>query len=279
LRAHTQLKEYTMLNSKTLLTYLLTLCVGFMMTACPDDECGSDEAGAEAGAEGGAEAGGEDTCEEAGTEEGGTEEGGSEAGSEAGSEVEVTTYELVVVKDTSTEINADGTPGADLCEVDVVCDGESLGGDRTVNIDTGSSPACDGSNAENCVCPGNGFTDAPCSSGKDRSNEQVVFDGDASCEGDNYAALGIDGTFTIELEEIATCGTVSVSVTEKAGAENEQYIVALCDSAASLEFSDMMFGDDCALIGSAEATMGDGEAVTQDFSWEAPAAEEPAAEE
>ena len=271
-----------MLNSKTLLTYLLTLCVGFMMTACPDDDCSSDEAGTEAaGSEAEAEAGGDDSCEEAGTEAGaeaGTE-AGAEAGTEAGTEVEVTTYELVVVKDTSEEINDDGTPGADLCEVDVVCDGMSLGGDRTVNIALGSSPFCDGSNAENCVCPGDGFTGAPCSSGKDRSNEQVVFDGDASCDNDNYASLGIDGTFTIEIEELASCGTVGVTVTEKAGVENEQYIVALCDSAASLEFSNMMFGDDCALIGSAEATMGDGEAVSQTFSWEAPAAEEPAEEE
>ena len=39
-----------MLNGKTLMTYLLTLFVGLMMTACPDDECG-EEAGAEAGSE------------------------------------------------------------------------------------------------------------------------------------------------------------------------------------------------------------------------------------
>ena len=105
-----------MLNSKTLLTYLLTLCVGFMMTACPDDECESDEAGAEAGAEAEAE-GGDDSCEEAGTEggeEGGEEggaEGGEEGGAEGGEEVPVTTYEIVVDKDISTEINDEALRG------------------------------------------------------------------------------------------------------------------------------------------------------------------------
>ena len=47
--------------------------------------------------------------------------------------------------------------GVDLCEVDVVCDGE-LGGEPPVDIDlsTGSSTAClaDGSNGTNCVCDG-----------------------------------------------------------------------------------------------------------------------------
>ena len=217
-----------MLNSKTLLTYLLTLCVGFMMTACPDDECETDEAGAEAEAEAGAEAGGEDSCEEAGDEagaEGGAEvaqKRGSEAGAEGGEEVEVTTYEVVVVRDTTADdqTNADGTPGADLCEVDVVCDGESLGGDRSVAIETGS-PACDGSNGTNCVCPGNGFSEDVCGSGVNRQDETLVFDGDASCEEGNYASLGMGGVFTLEVEEIATCANVEVAVTEKAGGENE----------------------------------------------------------
>ena len=109
---------------------------------------------------------------------------------------------------------------------------------------------------------------------------RLVFDGDASCE--EGTTLHWHGrVFTLEVEEIATCANVEVAVTEKAGGENEEYIVALCDSEASLDYSDMMFGDDCQLIGSAEATMGDGEAVTQSFAWEAPAVEEeePAEEE
>ena len=36
-------------------------------------------------------------------------------------------------------------------------------------------------------------------------------DGDSSCEDDNYASVGIGGTFTLELPEIAECGLVEVS--------------------------------------------------------------------
>lgn len=265
-----------MLNSKTLMTYLLTLFVGLMMTACPDDDCDGEEAGDEAAA-GEEEAAGEDSCEEAGTEAGtdagvaGTE-AGTVAGTEAGTEVEVTAYNFVVVQDTSTEINDDGTPGADICEVDVIC-GDTPVASASVAIMSGSA-ACDGSNSDNCVCDGSNM-DAPCSSGKDRGNGEWIFDGDDSCDGDNWASLGIDGYVSLEIADLANCASVAVTVTEKAGPQNESYIIALCDDAANLDYSEMMFGDSCAILGSAETGAGDGEAVpSETFSWEAPVVEE-----
>ena len=262
-----------MLNSKTLMTYLLTLFVGLMMTACPDDDCDGEEAGDEAAASE-EEAAGEDSCEEAGTE------AGTEADTEADTEVEVTAYNIVVVQDTSTEINDQGTPGADICEIEIACDGIDI---RTANISSieDGSPTCDGSNRMECVCGDGDGSIEPCGSGIDRGNVDWMFDGDASCDGDNWTSLGMDGMVSIKPDTdagepaLADCASVAVTVTEKAGPQNESYIIALCDNAANLNYSEMMFGDSCAILGSAETGAGDGEAVpSETFSWEAPVVEE-----
>ena len=134
------------------------------------------------------------------------------------------------------------------------------------------SPACDGSNGDNCVCDGSTM-DAPCSSGIDRGNAEWIFDGDDSCEGDNWSSLGIDGYVSLEVDGLADCANVGVTVTEKAGNNEESYIVALCDDAASLNYSEMMFGDSCTVLGSGS----DGGA--SEFQWEAPAVDAPEEEE
>ena len=268
-----------MLNSKTLMTYLLTLCVSFMMTACPDDECDTETAGDEMAEESAEEAGGDDACEEAGVmagesagETAGGDEGGDEAGAEAGTEVEVTAYNFVVVQDTTEDINNDGTPGVDICEIDIVCGGDPV---SSVNVDVmPGSEACaaDGSNSENCICDGS-HSEAVCGSGTNRGNAEWLFDGDSSCEGDNWTSIGIDGYASLEVEGLADCASVDVTVTEKDGPNNESYIVALCDSAENLNYSAMMFGDSCAVIGSAET------AGSNTFNWEAPVVEDDSTED
>ena len=64
-----------------------------------------------------------------------------------------------------------------------------------------------------------------------------------------------------------------MTVTEKGGSNEESYIVALCDDAASLNYSEMMFGDSCTVLGSGS----DGGA--SEFQWEAPAVDTPEEEE
>jgi hypothetical protein len=266
-------KERFMLNSKTLMTYLLTLLVGFMMTACPDDDC--DESAGDEAAAGSEEEGEEDdSCAEGGDIGGDTagevagdsggDSGGDSAGDSAGDDMPATAYNHVVVLDNTTDINADGTPGVDICEVDVSCDGSPVA-DASVVSNLGSSPVCDGTNDVNCVCDGEVV--GVCTSGKNRADESLVFDGDASCDGDNWASTGINGYIALEVEGLSECASVDVTVNEKDGEQEESYVVALCDDVANFDFSEMMFGDSCVVIGSAAAS---GEST---FSWEAPAAE------
>lgn len=254
-----------MLNSRTLMTYLLTLLVGFMMTACPDDEC--DETAGDEAAAGSEE--GEDTCAEGGDIGGDTagdiagDIAGDNAGDTAGDIAEVTAYNYVVVQDNTSDINDDGTPGVDICEIDVACDDTAIE-DANVVSNLGDSPVCDGSNNDNCVCTE--AVDGICG-GTNRADETLVFDGDATCEGDNWASTGINGHIALEISGLSECGKVDVTVTEKDGPNNESYVVALCDDVANFDFNEMMFGDSCEVIGSSEAS---GET---NFSWEAPAAE------
>jgi hypothetical protein len=251
-----------MLNSKTLLTYLLTLMVGFMMTACPD-ECAEDTAGAEAGSEEEAAAGAEDACaDEGGETAGGETAGGETAGGDAAGAEPVVTYNQVVVVDTTTDINDDGTPGVDICEVDIACDGAPVGMIDDIKQDFGDSPSCNADNGDNCVCDGTEMRGV-CTSGTDRANKQLTFDNDASCEGNNYSSVGISGYLSYVSSSFADCGTIDVTVTERDGNNDESYIVALCGDIANININEMMFGDVCAVLGSA-ATSG-----TSNFSWSA----------
>lgn len=253
-----------MLNSKTLLTYLLTLMVGFMMTACPD-ECDEETAGAEAGSEEEMAAGAEDACADEGGEAAGGDVAGTpaEAGTPAGGEPAVA-YNQVVVVDTTTDINDDGTPGVDICEVDIACDGEAVGMIDNIAQSFGDSPSCNADNGDNCVCDGTEMRGV-CTSGTDRANKELTFDGDASCENDNWSTVGISGYLAYESASFADCGSIDVTVTERDGNNDESYIVALCGDVADINISEMMFGDACAVIGSAETS------GTSNFSWSAPA--------
>ena len=147
------------------------------------------------------------------------------------------TYNYVIILDTSTEINADGTPGADIGEVTVTCDGAAVSGAIDPASNTGDSAACDGSNGENCICPGNGFTEDVCGSGTNRGNTALTIDGTSSADdAQNYASIGSGGKLVLVFaDDLSGCDVV---VDEVVGGDAESYEVYVCASADE--------GGDCA---------------------------------
>ena len=254
-----------MLKSNTFLTYLLTMLVSLTLTACPDDECETETAGDEA-----ADMAADDLCEEEGGDIAGETAGetageaaGETAGEAAGEETPVVEYNFVVVKDTTTgddNINGAGTPGVDICDVAVTCDGEAVITAEEIYISRGSED-CDGDNSEDCLCRAEEIPGV--CGGTDRSNKDNVFDEDVSCEGDSYTSLGIDGSVAVEFTGLNACAEVSVSVTEKVGDEDESFVAGLCQS-ADVDLSDMMLGDACAEI------VSNSDGGVADFTWSNP---------
>jgi len=275
-----------MLNSKTLMTYLLALFVGFTMVACDDDDC-SDTAGAAAGDEAeaeetevddscvesgetagmmagevvagmlsGEEVGGNGAGEEVGGNGAGEEVGGNGAGEEVAGETPTSTYNFVIVQDKSEDINDDGTAGADICEVSITCDDTEVE-DAVIGSDLGDSGICDGSNSDNCVCE----TEVPvvCTSGIDRSDALNAFNGDKNC-GDDYVSIGMNGRLSFEVEGLGECSSIGVEVVEKEGPDNESFVVGLCES-DDVDLSEMIMGDSCTVLGESNG----GEAAN--FSW------------
>jgi hypothetical protein len=214
------------MNMKNLLAYLLTLVVSVSLTACTDD-CANDEGGA-------ADCGGTDAG--AGTTAGTT--AGTDAGTDAGAgtTTEPTVYNTVIIMDMSSDINNDGTPGADILEVDFSCESDidvsELGGEL-------GSPVCDGSNGENCVCQ---ETVAPtCTSGIDRSDFNTAYDGDY----ETYVSLGIEGSIGFLFTgDVNGC---TVTVHEKQGTNTESYAVFACPETAEGP-------EDCIQVGEATDT-------------------------
>lgn len=194
-----------------------------------------------------------------------------------GGEVPVIEYTFVVVQDTSTDVNLRGTPGADICDIEVKCDNVSYGQlmDPTYDISiTRGSPDCNGENAEEptagCLCRSE--MNADCG-GTDRSDENRAYDDDISCEGDDYTSLGMGGRLSLELPAIAGCGEVTVTVSEYTGntPTAESFVAALC-SEKNVDLNEMMFGDTCV-----EATNGtDGDSTTFTWTNPNPPAENPA---
>jgi hypothetical protein len=240
-----------MFNPKNFMTYFLVLWTALFIIACDGgSDCG--EAAGDAAGEAEMSAGADESCEDAAGDAGG-DAGGETAGETAGDTAgddPVVAYTRVVVIDTTTDINDDGTPGADICEVEISCDGTPLSGETaSLGEDGGDSPICDGSNGENCRCKES--VDPTCTSGIDRTDGTLAFDGDANC-GDNYVSLGISGYLDYDdAEGLSECASISVTVTEKEGSNDESYSVALCtENADSINISSMMFSEDCEVIGS-----------------------------
>jgi len=258
-----------MLNSKTLLSYLLTLLVSVSMIACPDD-C-EEDGGAEAGAE--AEAGDEAGAEECGGTDGGAlggdvapggdDIGGIDGGTDAGSEVPAgPVYTTIFVLDTSTFVDDDGTPGADVCEVTVSCDDDSTVNTGTADVaaDTGTSPACDGSNNDNCIC--RDAVEGICG-GTDRGDKNLSFDGMSCDTPDNYTSVGMGGYLSYGFDgDLAGC-TVSVEENGDNG-NDESYIIYACTSAEWSEETCMEIGMSSTTGGNAEGTVPAAEPASAD---------------
>jgi len=236
------------------------------MTACPSDDCDTEAAGEMAGAEEMA-AGAEEECEEEGGSAGGDTAGGETAGGDDGGTPgdgeggdtagdAVTAYDKVVIVDTTTEVNDDGTPGVDICEILVECDGSEL--DDSAFVQEPGSPVCDGSNNDNCLCVD--AVDGICG-GTDRTDGSFAFDGDASCENDNWLSLGIGGAIAYENSGLEMCAAIDVTVTERDGPQMESYTAALCSSDVNeFDISNMLFNEACTELGS-------GGSGTTPFSW------------
>jgi hypothetical protein len=216
--------EKTM-SYKTLLAYLLTVMVGLSMTACPDDSCDDDLLGGDAAGAAADAAGGADDCEEGGVTGGATggamggDMGGDMGGATGGAE---TVYNTLVIVDETTDVNDDGTPGVDICEIEVTCDDDpAIENDHYGEL---GSEECNGENDENCVCveavPG-------ICGGTDRSDFSLAFDGTTcDADGDNYVSLGQEGV--IEAYYDVNLLGCSVKVYEKGGRNTEGYSVSVC---------------------------------------------------
>jgi hypothetical protein len=263
-----------MLNSKTLLSYLLTLLVSVSMIACPDD-C-EEDGGAEAGAE--AEAGDEAGAEECGGTDGGALGGdetplggdvaGAEGGAEGGAEVPAgPVYTTIFVLDTSTFVDDDGTPGADVCEVTVTCGDDSTVNTGTADVaaDTGTSAACDGSNNgdSGCICrDAVSEGDVSCG-GTDRGDKNLSFDGMSCDTPDNYTSVGLGGYLSYGFDgDLAGC-TVSVEENGDNG-NDESYTIYACTSAEWSEETCMEIGMSSTTGGNAQGTIPAAEAPSAD---------------
>ena len=192
------------MSNKNLLAYLLTLVVGLTMTACPDSDCGDDLGGTEVGGA----AGGAEDCEEGGATGGATGgmTGGMTGGDMGGAEEPV--FNTLVVFDTTGVSDDDnGTPGADICEIDIECDGVTVSADDiTVYLEI-STPGCSETDDSACICDGERQDGPPSCGTTDRSddisndtNDLVVYDGNLCEDGnDPYVSLGSGGRVIIEV--------------------------------------------------------------------------------
>ena len=212
------------MSYKNFLAYLLTLLVGLSLTACPDDECADDLLG---GDEGGADvAAGGDECLEGGAGgEGGADMGG-EGGEGGAGGAETTAYRYIVIVDETEDVNDDGTPGIDVCEVDIICDGLEAAIDLE-NSALGSDD-CDGSNGENCIC--RDAVEGICG-GTDRGDLSLAYNGNYCDTDDDYVSLGIGGVLTFDLGEGNDANGCNVDVFEKSGTNEEIFSVYACADA------------------------------------------------
>ena len=225
------------MSYKNLLAYLLTLVVGLTMTACPDSECDDDLLG---GTEVGGAAGGAEDCEEGGALGGATGgatggmTGGMTGGDMGGAEVPVFNT-LVIFDATGVSDDENGTPGADICEIDIECDGVAVDADNiSVRLDI-TTPGCSETDDSACICDGVEQAGPPMCGGTDRSddisndtNDVVVYDGNFCDDGsDAYVSLGSGGRVIIEVAgENVDLRECNVIVYEKG--EDEAYDGEIC---------------------------------------------------
>ena len=120
------------------------------------------------------------------------------------------------------DISPNGTPGADVCEVAVVCPMNIPNIIESTHL-RGESEECNGTNNDHCLCTEE--IDDICTSGVNRSNESLAYDGNDQC-GDNYMSLGINGQLVLGYDtDLIGC---TIRVVELAGNDREGYSVNVC---------------------------------------------------
>ena len=233
------------MNMKNLLAYLLTLVVSVSLTACPDD-CGTDEGGTES-AEGGAEGGAEDCGGAEGATSAGTGAGtgaGAEGGAVAGTDTGTPVYTILRVSDASgMDDDGNGTPGADVCEIDITCDGATLDASQIISVSLEiQTPDCLSSGGDSaCICAGDARDADPNCGTKGRSDNApaengdntrgLVYDGAYCPESgadDAYVSLGAFGTVVIEVADGVNLANCTINVDELGG--DEETSAEMCDA-------------------------------------------------
>lgn len=250
------------MSYKNFLAYLLTLVVGLSMTACPDDSCDDTAGGTEAGAmeatDGGA-AGGAEECEEGGTGgmAGNTPMGATMAGMMGGmmgGAEEVVVYDTIVIVDTTlpTNINDDGTPGVDICDVVMLCDNDMLvnpeSKDGSITDPAGGdnvSVVCDGNSNDNCVC--DEAVPGICGGTARNDINNAVDADDCDADPDSYVSMGIGGHLTFVYDDnLSGC---DLYIQEKLGMNTEGYTVYLCPTGFNYETDYSDVGEECVKLG------------------------------
>lgn len=208
--------EEFIMDLNKLLIAVFGLAMGFAVIGCDTDE-NCDDAGVCTGDGGEGGAGGEGDAGGIGGEGGGG-----------------AAYDTIVIVDTSTDTNAAGTPGADICGVSVECEGTSINA-TAVSSDPGMSDDICGEGEPNCSA--------------DRGDSAAIEDDGSTCEAasspdSDYMSLGMGGWVSANFGERALNGC-TITVVELVGGDEEGYDVYACMG----DSDDPANSTDCVMIG------------------------------
>ena len=171
-------------------------------------------------------------------------------------------YKFLVIQDKSTDINNNGTPGVDICEISVDCNGAVDPSD--FYLGPTDSPVCDGSNDDNCLCVD--AVDGVCR-GTNRNDVNFAFDGNVACSPDGFVSLGINGTIIAEYDlenGLAGCFLTVHELNKDGSGDGEVYQVGICQNDTDVNLDDaLMAGGNCVNLGS-----GTGDTQNNGSSWD-----------
>lgn len=187
---------------------IVSLCVAASAALVACDVSSSDEAAGGSGGAGGS------------TGDAGPIGGAGGMGGSPG-----TTFNTVLIKDTTAEENMAGTPGVDICGITAMCNGTEI---SPVSADLVAEHFGTGD-----ICSG---PDSPAGIGcsTDRSDPALAADDGATCEAasnpSDYVSIGLDGWLTVTFDQdLAGCDLTIVELS--GGAQTESYTVDVCDEA------------------------------------------------
>jgi hypothetical protein len=139
---------------------------------------------------------------------------GAPTGGAGGSSEEPVVHKWVHLEDTSEHENQNGTPGVDICGVEVNCDGASLVPIST-RLSAGSGWICV-EGEEGCSA--------------DRNDPDAAADDGTTCDPSSrpsdYVSVGVGGELWLEMDrDLVGC---NVTVVELVGGDAEGYTVRVC---------------------------------------------------